>query len=104
MVDSRLGRAAALLMVATILSACSGIEQKRLEYRQSQSIPPLEMPAGLGAPQSETALPVPKVNAASVGVDVSPPVDLPEALLTAPEPDPDPANKPPAGTRGSHEH
>lgn len=102
MAGSRLCRAVTLLAVATILPACSGIEQKRLEYRHSRSIAPLEIPAGLDAPQSETVLPVPEVSAASAGVDVSPPVDLPEELLTGTEPAP--ANRPPVGSRAPHKH
>lgn len=78
-------RSAALSAVLVGLAACSAVEQKRLEYRQSQSIPALEVPAGLQAPRGEAALPLPEVNAAAVAVDVSPPVNLPEALLTGPE-------------------
>jgi uncharacterized lipoprotein len=71
--------------MAALLSACSGIEQKRLEYRNSQSIAPLKLPPGLQEPQSPTMLPLPEVDTAAAVVDVAPPVNLPEELLAEPE-------------------
>ena len=65
---------------AMVLPACSGVEQQRLEYRQSQSVAPLEMPAGLQAPQSKEALPLHPVNPEADEVDAAPPVNLPEDL------------------------
>ena len=86
----RLNQSALVILVAMALSACSGVEQKRLEYRQSQSTAPLEMPAGLQAPQSKDALPLHPVNPSAVEVDTKPPVNLPQELQVTPKrPDPD---------------
>jgi uncharacterized lipoprotein len=67
-----------LLLAAVLLPACSALEKERFIYRQSQGIAPLKIPAGLDAPRGENELPLPAVDTARVGVDVTPPVNLPE--------------------------
>lgn len=80
-----------LLLAVILLPACSSLEKERLVYQQSQSIAPLKVPAGLNAPQGENELPVPKVNMAGVGVDVAPPVNLPQEAPTPATKDRQPA-------------
>jgi uncharacterized lipoprotein len=67
-----------LLLVLFAMSACSGVEQKRQVYLQSESIAPLEIPEGLTTPQSNEALPLPQVNPLAELVDSTPPVNLPD--------------------------
>ena len=81
----RLNQLALAILVAMPLSACSGVEQKRLEYRQSQSTAPLKMPVGLQVPQSKDALPLHQVNPDAVEVDTKPPVNLPQELQITPK-------------------
>ncbi len=82
---ARIYRVIALSSIAFALIACSGSEEKRLEYRQSQSVGTLEIPAGLSAPSSDAMLVLPPVNPEMVEVDPKPPVNLPEELLVQPE-------------------
>ncbi len=70
---------AVLVSVVLLSLGCSVAEEKRQLYRQSQIIEPLKIPAGLQQPQGEDMLSVPQV-VGSEPVDVTPPVNLPEAL------------------------
>ena len=82
-------RAIILVVVTVLMLACSGVEEKRGQYRQSQTIEPLKIPPGLQAPTSDAALQLPQVkNDAAVGVDAKPPVNLPEDALVEPEASP----------------
>lgn len=82
---ARFSRAVALSTLAFTLMACSGLDEKRLEYRQGQSIGALEIPAGLEAPHSDSMLNLPPVSSDMVEVDPKPPVNLPAELLVQPE-------------------
>lgn len=75
----RSGLAPALLLFVA-LSGCSAMEQQRLEYRASGSLPPLQVPAGLDTPQGEAVLPLPEINAPLAEVDVTPPTELLDGL------------------------
>ncbi len=79
----RLNPLALVSVIVFALSACSGVQEKRLEYRQSQSILPLQVPVDLQVPQSREMLPLHPVNPETVEVDVKPPINLPPELLGA---------------------
>ena len=73
-------RAVLTACVVALLSACSGVEEKRHEYRQSESIAPLKMPANVAQPYSPEQLMVPEVSKDVLGeepFDTRPPVNLP---------------------------
>jgi len=91
---------------AILLSACSGIEEKRQAYRQSESIAPLKVPPHLNRPQGQQVLMVPEVNKADLGdqpFDVSPPAAPPldDESIQA---NPIPASPIPAGPTKGHAH
>lgn len=52
---------AALLCALMLLAGCSGVEEKRQAYRQSESIAPLKIPAPLNAPDSSNAFMLPEL-------------------------------------------
>lgn len=77
-------RLAVLVLVVLSSLGCSVAEEKRQLYRQSQIIEPLKIPAGMQQPQGEDMLAVPQV-VVSEPVDVTPPVNLPDELLSPPQ-------------------
>lgn len=73
-----------LLLVMLSALGCSVAEEKRQLYRQSQMIAPLKIPAGMQQPKGQDMLAVPHVESLEP-LDISPPVNLPEALLSKPQ-------------------
>ncbi len=61
------------LIFALSVMGCSGNDEKRLRYLESQTIPALTMPAGLKQPHSVDALPVVIPTQGSIRTDAKPP-------------------------------
>lgn len=80
------------LLGASLLSACNtfgGACNKPTEYTNSESIPPLEVPAGLEAPDTRAALRIPELDTPErPRAPTEPCLDEPPPFSTAPKAQP----------------
>lgn len=73
-------RAVLLCSLVVLFSACSGVEEKRHAYKQSESLAPLKLPQGITLPHGSENLAVPEVDRSALGGEpfvTRPPIDLP---------------------------
>lgn len=77
-----------VLFCALLTAGCGAVEERRQAYRASESIEPLRIPAGLTAPASAEALPLP-------GLLSRPAADAPPFDTRPPAPANLPAESPP---------